>query len=101
MFFAGPVYNEQLYSLIVWSKVVLFSPWAKKHSRAKNSIHMHLGPQTAPRVKIRHFTPSVHNLLFWHFLLLLPRKTFDPKMREEVRTFYRSSRKKNLFGDMY
>jgi hypothetical protein len=25
--------NEQLYSLIVWSKVALFSPWAKKHSQ--------------------------------------------------------------------
>jgi hypothetical protein len=31
-FFARPVYNEQLYSLIVWSKVALFSPWAKNHS---------------------------------------------------------------------
>jgi hypothetical protein len=30
MFFAGSVYNEQLYSLIVWSKVAPFFPWAKK-----------------------------------------------------------------------
>jgi hypothetical protein len=37
LFFARPVYNdnEQLYSLIVWSKVSLFSPWAKKHSQLK------------------------------------------------------------------
>jgi hypothetical protein len=27
--------NEQLYSLIVWNKVALFSPWAKKHSQLK------------------------------------------------------------------
>jgi hypothetical protein len=35
MFFARPVYNEQLYSLILWSKVGLFSLWAKKHSQLK------------------------------------------------------------------
>jgi hypothetical protein len=35
MFFARPVYNEQLYSLIVRSKVGLFSPLAKKHSQFK------------------------------------------------------------------
>jgi hypothetical protein len=35
MFFARPVYNEQLYSLILWSKVDLFSLWAKKHSQLK------------------------------------------------------------------
>jgi hypothetical protein len=35
MFFARPVYNEQLYSLIVWSKVALFSPWAKNRSQLK------------------------------------------------------------------
>jgi hypothetical protein len=27
--------NEQLYSLIVWSKPSLFSPWAKSHSQLK------------------------------------------------------------------
>jgi hypothetical protein len=27
--------NEQLYSLIVWSKPGLFSPWAKNHSQLK------------------------------------------------------------------
>jgi hypothetical protein len=35
IFFARPVYNEQLYSLIVWSKVALFSPWAKNRSQLK------------------------------------------------------------------
>jgi hypothetical protein len=34
-FFARPVYNEQLYSLIVSSKVALFSPWAKNRSQLK------------------------------------------------------------------
>jgi hypothetical protein len=33
--FARPVYNEQLYSMIVWSKVALFSPWAKNRSQLK------------------------------------------------------------------
>jgi hypothetical protein len=33
--FARPVYNEQLYSLIVWSKVSLFSPWVKNRSQLK------------------------------------------------------------------
>jgi hypothetical protein len=33
--------------------------------RAKNSIcFVSLGLQIAPRVKIIHFTPSVHNILF-------------------------------------
>jgi hypothetical protein len=33
IFFSRPLYNdnEQLYSLIVWSEVALFSPWAKKN----------------------------------------------------------------------
>jgi hypothetical protein len=29
------LYNGQLYSLIVCSKVALFSPWPKKHSQLK------------------------------------------------------------------
>jgi hypothetical protein len=32
LFFARPVYNEKLHSLIVWSKVPLFFPWAKNRS---------------------------------------------------------------------
>jgi hypothetical protein len=31
--FARPLYNEQLYSLIVGSKVALLLPWEKKHSQ--------------------------------------------------------------------
>jgi hypothetical protein len=33
--FCTTVYNEQLYSLIVWSKVALFFPWTKNRSQLK------------------------------------------------------------------
>jgi hypothetical protein len=34
-FSSNSLYNEQLYSLIVWSKPGLFTPWAKNHSQLK------------------------------------------------------------------
>jgi hypothetical protein len=60
LFFARPVYNEKLHSLIVWSKVPLFFPWAKKPQLTQAFSHLF-----SPWAK----SHSLFNLLWYIFIL--------------------------------
>jgi hypothetical protein len=67
--FCTTVYNEQLYCMIVWSKLALFSPWAKKHSQLKFLVNFFsLGKKGTP---IQPFMIHIYFLLTF-FLLEVP-----------------------------